>query len=503
MTSLQLLKERLTTLAHVSSVNALMQWDQSTYMPPRGLRARAQQTGTLHSLYHSMLVSVDIERLLSASEDEVAQAGLPPENNDVCLLRVVRREFRIASCLSNELVSQMAEAATYGYSAWMSARANNSFEEYVPSLTRAVEMARKQADLIGYEVNPYDALLDLYEPNMTTSRLKVFFNEIRDGLQPILDAVLAQPSLSLPKLAGTFEASDQMRLVKSVTESLGFDYSRGRIDLSAHPFATSFTRDDVRLTTRINPASFVDCLTGSVHETGHGLYEQNVPAEMDGTLLAAAPSLGLHESQSRLWENVIGRSRPFCDYLLPLVRDAFPNNVGDLTSESLYRLLNAVAPTEIRVESDEVTYNLHIMIRFELEQKLINGELQVAEVNDAWNAATKTYLGFTPSGPAMGVLQDMHWSGLSFGYFPTYSIGNVLSVQLYESALQDLPHIPEQVAQGNFASLLSWLRENVHAYGNKFLPDEVMARATGRTLDSQPYLAYLRNKYSDLYGLPL
>jgi carboxypeptidase Taq len=325
---------------------------------------------------------------------------------------------------------------------------------------------------------------------------------LREELVPLVAAISARAdAVDDAVLHRLYDGAAQLRVAADVVRRFGYDFERGRLDLTAHPFALSLSRDDVRITTRVDETCLSLCLMGTMHEAGHGLYEQNIARELDGIYLGCGVSLGIHESQSRLWENVVGRSRGFWQYAFPLLREVFPDVLADADAETLYRAVNKVAPSTIRVQADEVTYNLHIMLRFELELELLEGRLTTRDLPDRWDALMQQYLGFMPPNHVEGVLQDVHWSLGHIGYFPTYTLGNVLSVQLYEAAVRAEPGIPDAIARGTFAPLLAWMREHVHRYGRKIEPDALVRRATGSALDPEPYLRYLHGKFEPLYDV--
>ena len=499
---LQRLKERLAEIHNVNAARAVLNWDQSTYMPPGGAAARANQLATLGAIGHRAFVDPETARLLDGAERDVRAAGLDADSDEARLVHVTRRDYDQATRVPADFVEEMARAHALAYEAWVAARAANNFADFAPWLRKNVELARRQAGYLGYKEHPYDALLDQYEPDATIAQVQPLFDHLRAALVPLLRDITAHADrVDDAVLHRPYDKETQLRFSEDVVRQFGYDFARGRLDLTVHPFATSFSRDDVRITTRVDPQFLQVCLMGTMHEAGHGLYEQGIGANLAGTPLAGAASLGIHESQSRLWENVVGRSESFWRHYVPLAQRAFPAALGDTDAGTLYRAFNKVSPSLIRIEADEVTYNLHLMLRFELERKLLEGSLAVDDLPEAWNAAMHDYLGITPPNDAEGVLQDMHWSGGLIGYFPTYTIGTVLSVQFYEAAVRDAPEIPDGIARADFAPLLGWLQEHIYRHGRKFTPDELVRRATGRSIDPEPYLRYLRDKFGRLYGL--
>lgn len=502
MEQVERLKARLAERHNLELAARVLGWDQATYMPRGGAAARAEQLATLGALAHRLLVDDATLRLLDAAEAEVAAAGLGPDDDAACLVRVVRRDYTLATRVPTALIEEQARTGALAYGAWVAAHESNDFPSFAPWLEKSFDLARQQAEYLGYSEHIYDALLDLYEPGMTAARLAPLFAELRAGLTPLLRAIARrQDAVDDAVLHRTYDDTAQLRLAEHAARCFGFDGERGRLDLTVHPFCTSFSHNDVRLTTRIVTTYLPTALLGTMHETGHGLYEQNISAALEGTPLANAASFGLHESQSRLWENVVGSSRDFWEYFFPLAQQTFPAALGDVDAEALYRALNKVNPAAVRIEADEVSYNLHIMLRFDLEKDVLAGKLAVRDLPDAWNAASREYLDVTPPNDAAGVMQDVHWSSGLIGYFPTYTIGNVLSVQFYEAARRAVPAIPDEMRHGEFAGLLGWLRENICRQGRKYLPDDLIVRATGQPMTAAPYLRYLRDKYGAIYGV--
>ncbi|MDQ2799140.1 MAG: carboxypeptidase M32, partial [Armatimonadota bacterium] len=419
-------------------------------------------------------------------------------------LRQARRDFDLATKVPTSLVAEMARVTTLAHEQWAQARAESDWGRFAPWLTQILDLTRQTADHLGHGGERYDALLDQYEPGMTTAEVRAMFEAIKPDLVALVQSVAAKGPQAVDDsvLHRDFDEETQRRFGEKVVTALGYDFRRGRQDRAVHPFCTSFGRDDVRITTRFDKNFLPMALFGSIHETGHALYEQGVAERYAGNILADGASLGFHESQSRLWENLVGRSRPFWQRFYPDLQAAFPNALGDVDAETFYRAINKVAPSLIRVEADEVTYNLHILLRFEMEQALLSGEISVEGAPAAWNAKMQQYFGLTPPDDAHGILQDVHWSGGSLGYFPTYSVGNLLSVQLYDKANRDLGgEIETQIAAGEFAPLLGWLRENVYQYGRKYLPKELVQRVVGGPLDPAPYLRYLKAKFGEVYGV--
>ena len=494
---LRLLMERLATVSDVTSAASVLAWDRQTYMPEGGVGGRAQQLATLARLAHEMLVSEEVRGLL-----EAAGHG-EPGSEQAALLRIIRRDHGRATKLPPRLVEETSYATALAEQAWLRAREKSDWSLFAPHLEKVLTLKREQADYLGGDDHPYDAMLDLYAPGSTTAGLRRMFDELKAGILPLVRGIGAGDweDREAP-LRGEFDEARQEEFGRDVVSRFGYDWSRGRQDRAVHPFCINFGGpDDVRITTRVDRNLLPIALFAFCHEAGHGLYEQGVDPGYSRTPLAGGVSMGFHESQSRLWENLVARSRPFWSYFYPRLQEAFPGALNGTSVEDFYRAVNAVRPSPIRTEADELTYNLHVLLRFELELALFEGGLSVADLPEAWNAKTQEYLGFAPETDASGVLQDTHWALGLFGYFPTYATGNVLSVQLFEAAVEDRPEIPTEMGGGEFGTLLGWLREKIHRHGSRYEPDELIERATGRACETAPYLRYLKTKFGELYGL--
>ncbi len=516
--ALTALRTRLATATDLARAAAVLEWDAETYLPANAAANRADQTATLRRLAHETLVADDTGALLDAAARDADDGSL-----DADLVRVARRDRARALCLPSRLVAERAQATGNAIAAWQAARRGNDFSAFAPHLARIVAINIEEADrvrpLLAAERGPayaptdadarYDALLDAFEPGTTTAEIGDVFADLAAGLVPLARAIAGAPQVSDALLHRPFDEAAQWALSVDVAAALGYDLSRGRLDRSAHPFSTSFGRDDVRITTRFDPAFFPTSFFGTVHEVGHALYEQGLDPALDRTPLAEGTSLGMHESQSRLWENLVARSCGFWTWATPLAQRHGSAALADATPGALYAAVNRVAPSPIRVEADEVTYHLHVMLRVEIERALIGGTLAVEDVPDAWNAAMERYLGSAPASDADGCLQDVHWAHGTFGYFPTYTLGTLMSVPLFEAAARDLGAADdsaeggfgEAFARGEFAPLLAWLREHIHRHGRSRTAPEILLGATGQTLGAGPWLAYARRKYGALYGL--
>ena len=462
-------------------------------MPSGGVPLRAEQLSTTHRLAHEMLVSEETGRLLGAAK--------PRHPEGRALLRLARRDHDRAARLPTRLVADLSRARSLAQPLWARARAESDWEAFVPQLERILGLVKESAEYLGYEEHPYDALLDLYEPGTKTSRVREMFDGLKAELVPMIQKLPSDEDRSRP-LHGMFDEDKQEAFGREIVTAFGYDWTRGRQDRVVHPFCLPLGGpEDVRITTRFEETWLSPALFATMHEAGHALYEQGVDPAYSRTPLAGGTSMGVHESQSRLWENLVGRSLGFWEHYYPTLQESFPEALGDVDLGTFYRAINEVKPSEIRVEADEITYNLHVLLRFELELELLEDELSVAGLPDAWNAKMEEYLGLRPESAAKGVLQDVHWSAGLFGYFPTYSIGNVLSVQLFEAALGRHPEIAGQIGGGEFGTLLGWLQENVYRHGSWYDPEDLIERTTGRPLDPEPYLRYLQNKFGELYDL--
>ncbi len=493
------LRARYAEVHDISMAASVLQWDQEVMMPPKGAAARGKQLATLSALAHRLFVSPEMGALL---EDLQQQAG-SLTGDDAILLNETRYEYARATRLPEAFVKEFTEAQSNAYHAWVKAREASDFSLFAPHLETVVDLNKRKADYFGYEDSPYDALLEEFERGMTTAALRGIFSELAERQKDLVARIMAsshQPDTSW--LGQCWDTEAQWQFTVQVVRELGYDFDAGRQDKSVHPFTTNFDINDVRITTRLDESDLFSALTGSIHECGHALYEQGFRAEDARTILAQAISLGIHESQSRLWENMAGRSLPFWKHYALKLRAAFNNQLAAITPEAIYAAINKVEPSLIRVEADECTYNLHIILRFELEVDLIEGNLKIADVPEAWNAKVKDYLGLDVPNDAQGCLQDIHWSHAAFGYFPPYALGNLYAAQLMQQIERDIPELWQQVEQGAFANLREWLRANVHQHGRRMLAPDLIEHVTGQAPTSQPFLDYLERKYAELYRLP-
>jgi carboxypeptidase Taq len=481
----------------LGSTAALLGWDQETYMPPGGVEHRSRQMAQLAGMIHERSTSPRIGELLDECE---ADADLTGDPN----LRELRKSYDRATKLPVDLVTEFAQVRSIAHHHWQEARQESDFSKFQPWLEKNIALSRRVAEAYGWAdgEEPWDALAEGYESGMRAKDIEDVFTPLRDRLQGLVTELAAAPR----KPSTAFNAVEipieqQSAFVHVVAEAMGFDFERGRIDISVHPFCSGTCPNDVRLTTRYRPDAFTDALGSTMHEAGHGLYEQGLPIEHNGTPLGRAVSLGIHESQSRMWENFVGRSEAFWQWCAPKVKEAFGDPVKDLTETDMYEAMNQVEPSFIRVEADEATYNMHIMVRFELERVMMNGELVAADLPHEWNRRYKEYLGVDVPNDRLGCLQDTHWSGGSFGYFPTYTLGNLYAAQLFEKILSDIPNLYDSFSKGDFSPLKTWLNTNLHAHGQRYLAADLCERVTGKPLSADPLLRHLEGKLRPIYGV--
>lgn len=491
-------RERYGLLTDLEQAAAVLDWDQQTYMPEEGGEHRAQQLAALAGIIHETHTGAGMGELLDRLQEHAADLSA----DDAAALRVARRDFERESRLPRRLVEELSRSESEGQLQWQEARRRNDFSLFLPSLTRIISLVREKAEHIGFTEHPWDALHDGFEPGSDTRTVREVFGPLRQATVRLLERIRESGNVVDDAiLYRDWPEDSQEAFARAEAERFGFDFRRGRLDRAVHPFATSFGNRDVRITTRYDRNFLSTAVFGIFHEAGHGMYEQGIADGLIRSPLGTSASLAVHESQSRLWENLIGRSETYWQYAWPKLQAAFPHTVAASDRDEFIRAINRVTPSLIRVEADEITYNLHIMIRFELELALLDGSLEPAGLPDAWNALYRDQLGITPQDDAEGCLQDVHWSAGLFGYFPTYALGNVMSVQLLEAHRAQNPELDSQTARGDFSRLATWLRDNVHSHGSRYLPQELLERATGRRLDPAPYIAYLDNKFSRIYGL--
>ena len=496
-TAYRKLSDEMRQLGLLGSISALVGWDEQTHLPAKGTEFRAEQSSLLAEMTHNRFTAPQVGDWLSAV------AAAPPTEDAAVNARELRRQYDRATKIPASLVMEQTRTSVLAQQAWVDARKASDFAAFAPWLSKTLDLKRQEAECVGYAVHPYDALVDEYEPGDTTADLAAVFESLRDPLVELI-AKIKESGRPAPVeiLERHYPAAAQEALSRAAAEAVGFDFTAGRLDVSVHPFCSGMAPGDTRLTTRYDEQYFGDAFFGVLHETGHGLYEQGLPKVANvGMPLGHAVSLGIHESQSRMWENLVGRSRAFWSHFLPKARAAFPAALADVTDEQWYRAINDVRPSFIRTEADEATYNLHVLLRFELEQAMVAGDLSIADLPGAWDERMRKYLGITPPDAARGVLQDIHWSGGSIGYFATYTLGNLYSAQFFEQARLDLGDLDAMFAAGEFRPLLGWLREKVHRHGRRYSARELARRVTGSDLSAEPLLRHLRRKAADVYGV--
>ncbi len=480
---------------------AVLAWDRQTYMPPAGGAGRGEQLATLQRLAHARFTSPEVGELLAGLREWAA--AQPGDSFAASLVRVTQRDYDLMTKLPTDLVAEMARAEATAFDAWLAGRAARAWTPFAAPFARLVALCRQAADHIGWTESPFDALLQAQEPGMSSAQLDRLFARLKEVLVPLTQMVADRADrVRDDVLAQPYDEGRQWELTLQAVAAVGFDATeRGRQDRSVHPFTTSFSSGDTRITTRLDGNHLGRGLFASLHEAGHGLYEQGIPQDLWRTPLGAGASGGVHESQSRLWENVVGRSRAFWTFFLPKAAAIFPAQLGGVDVEAMYRAVNRAGPSLIRVEADEVTYNLHIVLRYELEQALLRGDLAPEDVPAAWNEKVRAYLGLTPPDDLVGALQDVHWTSGPAASFPGYTLGNVMSVQLYDQAVHDHPGIPDALQGGDTEALRSWMRNHVHSHGRILTPEALLERETGRGLDPEPYLRYIQRKFAELYDL--
>jgi len=491
---------RSRELSTLASCSSLLGWDEQTYMPPGGAEHRAAQLGLLAGMHHERATDPKLGELLGLVESSDLIAD--PISTTAVNVRELRRSYNRLTKLPRTLVEELARTTSRGHQEWVAARHERNFGRLLPSLETIFALKRQEADCLGYHDVAYDALIDEYEPGAKSKDLATLFAALRNELVPLVKEIAAakkKPDRSI--MTREFPIDRQRIFGETVASAVGFDFRRGRLDSTEHPFCSGIGPGDTRITTRYDPRQFADAFFGILHEVGHGLYDQGLDPSHYGTPMGEAVSLGIHESQSRMWENVVGRSRSFWTYWFPIARQVFREALTDVSREDFYASMNVVEPSLIRVQADEVTYNLHVLIRFELEAALMKSDLPVAELPGAWNEKYQHYLGITPKHHAEGCLQDIHWSAGLIGYFPTYTLGNVYAAQLYGKADADLGGLSEPFARGDFSGLLDWLRQNVHIQGQRFRAADLAQRITGSPPDHRPLVKMLKAKYGEIYGI--
>jgi carboxypeptidase Taq len=490
-------KAMLNDLVDLGNAMSLLGWDQQTYMPPGGAEDRGNIMATLSRMTHEKFTSQEMGSLIEALTPYADT--LDPDSIDACLIQAVSEQYDRQTRVPGEWVVENAKTRTMAHQTWEKARAEKDFEMFRPYLEQIIDLRRRYAGFFQPYDHVYDPLLDNFERGMKTAEVQAIFNELRPQQVEIIRAISERPQVDDSFLHRPYPEKDQWDFGVDVITRFGYDWNHGRQDKAVHPFCTNFGIGDVRITTRVDPNWLNPALFGTMHETGHALYEMGVDRSLARLPLATGASMAVHESQSRMYENLIGRSLAFWKFTYPRLQAVFPSQLGNVSLEAFYQGINKVHPSFIRVEADEATYNLHIMLRLELEIAMMEGSLEAAELPDAWDSRMQEYLGVTPTNVAQGVLQDVHWSSGLMGYFPTYALGNLVSVQLWEKMQADMPDMEAQIERGEFSGISSWLRENVHRHGAKYKPQDLIQRVTGSKINPQPYLRYLKAKFGAIY----
>ncbi len=489
----QELVSKLKRLDRIDSIGAVIGWDEQVNLPPKSSGLRSEQRAVFTEIYHHEASSTEIGDLLS--KIEAVQGQLTPEQ--VAVIRDARKDYDRLTKIPAEFAARKAKSESISFQAWLKARKENDFASFQPYLEEQLNFAKEEAAIMEAE-HPYNYWVDQFDPGMDCDTIDRLFGALQPELKIIVETILDYPDQPDTSIFKGFPIDSQDKFLREVVTSMGFDFGRGRLDTAVHPFCGGHGQD-TRMTTRFNEDNPLDSLSSSMHETGHALYEQGLPDEFAGTALGTAVGMAVHESQSRLWENQVGRSREFWKFWEPKYRGVFPQQLQDVSSETLYRAINKVGLTPIRVDADEVTYNLHIMLRFELERRLFDGSITTKELPEAWNEASSRILGYTPKNDTEGCMQDVHWSGGMFGYFPSYCLGNIVAGQLWYTIRDQIPQLDEQFATGNYQPLLQWLRENVHSKGRRNFTLDFTKEVTGKELSTEYLVRYLKERYLPLY----
>jgi carboxypeptidase Taq len=493
------LKTYINELSDILTAIGFLSWDRRVNMPRGGTEGRAYLLATLARIAHQKGTAPEAGQLLEDAAHEASR--LDPDSDDARLVKLSRRAYLKRTKIPAQWVEENARVVSTAQSVWEEAKSRSDFALFRPHLEKIVALKRQYSSFFTPFDHIYDPFLDDFEPGMKTREVTAIFDVVRPEQVALIKSISQRPQVNDSFLHLPFDEKAQWEFGVEVVTRLGFDWNRGRQDVSIHPFTQALGYGDVRFTTRFDPEYPLSELFSTMHECGHALYDQGVSKNLQRSPLSSEISMSLHESQSRMWENLVGRSLPFWKFFYSRLQAKFPSQLGNVDLTSFYQGINKVEPTLIRVEADEATYNLHIMLRMEMEIALLEGSLEVKDLPAAWNERMRDYLGITPPNAARGVLQDVHWSSGNFGYFPTYALGNLVSVQLWEAMLKDIPDLSDQITQGNFRNMLGWLREGIHQHGAKFEPQEMIEKATGSRMDPQPYLRYLKRKYSEIYQL--
>jgi carboxypeptidase Taq len=496
--------DRLMSLSReirlLNSSMSLLDWDQKTYIPRGGSENRGNQLALLAGINHQKATSPEMGDLLKQLEGS-SLAG-KPDSFEAANIREIKHSYDKLVKIPQSLVEELTRITTIAHGVWAEARNKSDFSIFLPYLEKIIQLKRQQAEAVGYEKHPYDALLDDFEPGATTEEVARVFSDFRDELVGLVKAIIdsgKRPDASI--LLRNYPVDRQSSFGREAAAAIGYDFEKGRLDVTVHPFCTGIGPGDVRITTRYNPNHFGQAFFGILHESGHGIYEQGLDADRFGTPGGESVSLGIHESQSRMWENLVGRSKAFWDYFYPKAQKVYPEALGDVKLDDFYFAINEVKPSFIRVEADEVTYNLHILVRFEIEQAFFGGDLLPKDIPAAWNEKFKSYFNLQPPDDAKGCLQDVHWSAGYIGYFPTYALGNLYSAQFFDQAKKELGDLYRQFAKGEFGKLKEWLQKNIHRQGQRYRAEKLVEVVTGKPLSHRPQMDYLKAKYGELYGI--
>ncbi len=490
------LKTYTDKIADIKHAISLLNWDQETYMPSKGQSFRAQQIATLSGMAHEIATSEAYEASILSLNEDASLSEIEARN-----VQLLKRDLEKAKKLPASFVVRLSQASSKAFHSWISARKKNDFTIFQPALKEMVAIQQEKAEIYGYQDHIYDALMDDYEPKASVQEIDTLFKDVKSQLSPLLAKIADAPQVEDGFMYKPYGKDQQWKYGMDILAQLGYDLEAGRQDLSEHPFSTSFSPNDVRVTTRVNENNLYDMLWSCIHECGHALYEQGLKPEQYGLPCGEAVSLGIHESQSRFYENNIGRSREFWSHNYASLQQSFPSQLGGVELNDFYRAVNIVKPSLIRTDADELSYHFHIMIRYEIEKQLIEGSLAVSDVKEAWNNAYRTYLNIEVPSDNEGVLQDVHWSHGGFGYFPTYSLGSFYAAQFEAKMLKDIPQMRADIAKGEFTKTLSWLRENIHQHGRRYSSQELCSKATGEELKFEYFMDYAKKKYGEIYGI--
>jgi len=492
----------LNEIKKIESAASVLHWDQETYMPEGGGAYRAEVLAYLSLLQHQMATGQKLQdellRHINYKTGEIINITLSEEEKR--LVELVAKDLKKQMALPDDFVEEMSKHASATQQAWIQARKNNDFSAFAPYLEKMIKMKKQEAEYLGYKDKPYDALLDQFEPGMTTETVKELFAGLKERLLPLVKKISEAKQIDDSVLQQSFDTDEQWKFGMKIAEAIGLDMKHARQDVSAHPFTIGFHPEDVRITTRLNDKMLLSGLFSTIHESGHAIYEQGLNKDHYSDPLGQAASFGIHESQSRLWENPVGRSKEFWTYALPILKEHYPQ-LKDVSLDDWYRMANIVKPTMIRVESDEVYYSLHIMLRFDIESEIINGDIDVNDIPALWNKKMKEYFGITPKNDSEGVMQDVHWSFGGFGYFPSYAMGNLYGAQIMEQAEKDIPGLWDKIKKGEFLPLKQWLNEKVHKHGRYYDPEKLIEVISGEPLSADPFMNYLEKKYKEIYKL--